>query len=277
MSGDHEEIFPYLRDLNVDEGLNKDLYLLIKKMYLSGLKPANPPMTLDTFIAIYDDHPELMRDIISAIDLLYTNVVKTLQKIEKENEGLTAQQKIFYFIKFIHKRVHSLITSSDRGRNIAFDYKIDLPIPLQKLNNKYPFMIDESLILKKAMKVKANSKNHPCGNPGCEQPGIQQCSRCLSIRYCGRDCQKHHWGAHKKYCQAASAGGGGGVGRGRIDDGKVDGGGGGRNPRGRTSRHRRRRSTKQLGYGNKINNAHINSIKHKKWTFYSMKKPLYVR
>jgi hypothetical protein len=30
---------------------------------------------------------------------------------------------------------------------------------------------------------------------------LQKCSRCSSVRYCGRECQKTHWPAHKKECQ----------------------------------------------------------------------------
>ncbi|GAQ93087.1 hypothetical protein KFL_012910010, partial [Klebsormidium nitens] len=30
---------------------------------------------------------------------------------------------------------------------------------------------------------------------------LYKCSRCSSVRYCGRECQKSHWRAHKQDCQ----------------------------------------------------------------------------
>jgi MYND finger len=45
----------------------------------------------------------------------------------------------------------------------------------------------------------------PCGRPGCaafekEVREFQRCSRCKSIAYCGRACQKMDWAEHRKAC-----------------------------------------------------------------------------
>jgi MYND finger len=45
----------------------------------------------------------------------------------------------------------------------------------------------------------------PCGRVGCdaferEVREFQRCSRCKTISYCGRDCQKKDWAAHRKGC-----------------------------------------------------------------------------
>ena len=43
-----------------------------------------------------------------------------------------------------------------------------------------------------------------CGNPDCPKPGTDMCSRCKSVFYCSRDCQRSHWKAgHKKVCKKA--------------------------------------------------------------------------
>jgi hypothetical protein len=44
-----------------------------------------------------------------------------------------------------------------------------------------------------------------CAYPGCNKSHgretLQRCSRCLSVRYCGKACQKKHWkSGHKKEC-----------------------------------------------------------------------------
>jgi MYND finger len=46
----------------------------------------------------------------------------------------------------------------------------------------------------------------PCGRSGCdafeeEVREFQRCSRCKSIAYCGRTCQKIDWAEHRKICR----------------------------------------------------------------------------
>ena len=55
----------------------------------------------------------------------------------------------------------------------------------------------------------------PCAHCGKRDSHKKRCSRCLSVVYCGRECQVAHWKAHKKACKAASKqnlGGAGGSG-----------------------------------------------------------------
>jgi hypothetical protein len=37
-----------------------------------------------------------------------------------------------------------------------------------------------------------------------EGGGLKRCKGCNSVRYCGADCQKEHWKAHKAACKAAA-------------------------------------------------------------------------
>ena len=52
----------------------------------------------------------------------------------------------------------------------------------------------------------AASMPYRCG--ACKSPGASaQCTRCLSIRYCRKECQINHWPYHKSTCKAISAAG----------------------------------------------------------------------
>jgi hypothetical protein len=47
---------------------------------------------------------------------------------------------------------------------------------------------------------------YKCTMRGCKGDGMLQCSQCLSVRYCGAECQRAHWKAgHKAVCVKASA------------------------------------------------------------------------
>ena len=39
-----------------------------------------------------------------------------------------------------------------------------------------------------------------CANPGCDQPGTEQCSACKTTPYCGLACQTADWNHHKEEC-----------------------------------------------------------------------------
>ena len=43
------------------------------------------------------------------------------------------------------------------------------------------------------------TKGTICGQ--CSKPSETKCSRCKTIYYCGRECQKKHWPIHKKCCK----------------------------------------------------------------------------
>ena len=40
-----------------------------------------------------------------------------------------------------------------------------------------------------------------CSNPGCDQPGTNQCSACKNKPYCGPICQTADWAQHKEECE----------------------------------------------------------------------------
>lgn len=47
--------------------------------------------------------------------------------------------------------------------------------------------------------LKVYSKNNNCIN--CNKKGSGNCSRCKSVNYCSKECQKEHWKVHKSNCK----------------------------------------------------------------------------
>ena len=39
-----------------------------------------------------------------------------------------------------------------------------------------------------------------CTSCGQEKPELKKCSKCMSVSYCGRECQIKDWGTHKTLC-----------------------------------------------------------------------------
>ncbi|KAL0272468.1 UNVERIFIED_CONTAM: hypothetical protein PYX00_005426 [Menopon gallinae] len=48
-----------------------------------------------------------------------------------------------------------------------------------------------------------DSDNLICATCG-EEKASKKCSKCKSVQYCDRDCQRHHWFVHKKFCDILS-------------------------------------------------------------------------
>ena len=38
----------------------------------------------------------------------------------------------------------------------------------------------------------------PCAM--CDKLGTMRCGKCKQVHYCGRECQRQHWAAHKQEC-----------------------------------------------------------------------------
>ena len=47
---------------------------------------------------------------------------------------------------------------------------------------------------------------HACANSNCRKAGAKStCSRCKSVWYCSRECQRESWGQHKLVCKKSQA------------------------------------------------------------------------
>jgi hypothetical protein len=44
-----------------------------------------------------------------------------------------------------------------------------------------------------------------CSSPGCSGAGLLRCTACEQARYCGQQCQRAHWKAHKTDCKRLRA------------------------------------------------------------------------
>ena len=53
---------------------------------------------------------------------------------------------------------------------------------------------------------KLGNIHHICHNTECNKPEMEiphrRCNRCKYVRYCSAECQRRHWSAHKKICNA---------------------------------------------------------------------------
>jgi hypothetical protein len=56
--------------------------------------------------------------------------------------------------------------------------------------------------LKRVLDQLAHMADSKCGNDNCSNLGSKRCSSCKSVVYCGAECQKNHWAAHKEACKS---------------------------------------------------------------------------
>ncbi len=83
--------------------------------------------------------------------------------------------------------------NSKRGRVLSFDIRA----------GRYTVALDDGkeLLLKPECVARAG-----CSAAGCvSEEASSVCSRCNTVRYCSRECQRGHWKAHKPACAAAAA------------------------------------------------------------------------
>ncbi|VDB84575.1 unnamed protein product [Peniophora sp. CBMAI 1063] len=50
--------------------------------------------------------------------------------------------------------------------------------------------------------VQIGKLTNDLGCASCSNPATQQCTACLSVRYCSKACQKAHWKEHKVFCRS---------------------------------------------------------------------------
>ena len=61
------------------------------------------------------------------------------------------------------------------------------------------------LEMERKSKVHQDTRLQPCGN--CyKRRGTRRCLGCLYMLYCSAECQKKHWGEHKKICKKVGLG-----------------------------------------------------------------------
>ena len=63
--------------------------------------------------------------------------------------------------------------------------------------------------VKVAEEAASAPSKHLCSLPGCTNPALFMCGKCLSAYYCGQEHQKADWNRHKTKCRILSAKAGG--------------------------------------------------------------------
>jgi hypothetical protein len=53
---------------------------------------------------------------------------------------------------------------------------------------------------------RAEERMGQTGGEGSEECKLKECSRCRSVRYCGKECQTADWPAHRATCKRLQAG-----------------------------------------------------------------------
>jgi hypothetical protein len=101
-------------------------------------------------------------------------------------------------VRFLQALLSALAASGDEGASLRLGQ-------LRAAMAQYELVDVEQLRARAmAMHVERQSAASACAACGARagQPGVrlQMCSRCKQVRYCGPQCQRAHWRAHKAEC-----------------------------------------------------------------------------
>ncbi|KAJ7213095.1 hypothetical protein GGX14DRAFT_446280 [Mycena pura] len=102
---------------------------------------------------------------------------------------LKEQHLLLRLLRRNSKRIES--TYQPTGRETAKGFELSFLLPVGPLSAK-----------------DRGKHNTIEGCPSCGEtaPDLKKCTRCLSVSYCSKECQRLHWGTHRLLCDSVSSG-----------------------------------------------------------------------
>ena len=103
------------------------------------------------------------------------------------------------------KRLHGVAKRQDHSRgalqsNVVIDIEMSIPnvVKCNLTSNNRCFQN-----CRNQNQVKRTELNLSCAYCFRSDVSLKNCQRCMTAKYCGKGCQKLHWGRHKYMCEAA--------------------------------------------------------------------------
>ena len=134
------------------------------------------------------------------ISAFFINNDLTLSMLPMPNEGCDVEV-VKSLRESIQKRVTPMleaIANEDGFSN--FIAWCSVALTLQGIDNKGNVIASASHSSNPSL-YKISCDKPTCSYCSRSSDGLKKCSRCHSVQYCGRECQKNHWNTHKSHCK----------------------------------------------------------------------------
>ena len=108
--------------------------------------------------------------------------------------------KPLFMKQLLENRIKAAVSPATNQSNLQVDREISLPDAVQALFNSSNQCFQNEKMRHQAQKAAAKTSCAYCFR---SDTVLKSCKRCMTAKYCGKECQTKHWGRHKFICQAA--------------------------------------------------------------------------